>query len=174
MRRNDVSQPVFLPILFLLIVAAPGILKASGEEALYVQNFQEGKVGTRDDGTQELILSGASPKTLVFKGGEDAQMPVTAVDTALFTEGPLAERLEDSQAGPFAALDVFGGEDEIYLLKLSEPNYDAAEEALRYKAEVLQDSSRTPWRLRNRKLGTEPPETFGRGALFLDHVAVSE
>ncbi len=136
-------------------------------EYLFVQPFDAGTWAPKpgEEGTYVLTLSGAAGETTYFA---DRPERITGLaPTQPFLDG-LGFSSENPPNAAIVAQNDSGGQD-ILVVQLLNPLYDASAATLIYEARVLSNyGKRGLAHLARQQLGYDLPATFGEGSLFID------
>lgn len=142
----------------------------SDPEFLFVQPFDSGTWApkTGEDGVYTLTLTGAAANTVYFS--DRPERIVGLSPTQDFLDG-----LGFTPANPPNAAVVTegdGGQQDVLVIELFNPVYDAEASTLTYDAKVLADYGEPSLaHLARQQTDYELPETFGAGSLFIDDCA---
>lgn len=143
-------------------------------EYLFVQSFLGGtwtpKAG--EAGTYTLALAGATANTIYFSDRPER-------DFGLTPTGQFLDRLGFTPADPPNAAVVTsginGGDQEVLVVELLNPNYDESAQTLTYDARVLADYAESGLAYAARQqTDFELPEAITEGSLFIDGVSGCE
>lgn len=149
------------------VIAAPPGTPPRSASFLFVQPFESGTWApkTGEDGVYTLTLTGALAQTIYFSDRPER----------IFGHMPTPEFLDElgftPDNPPNAALvaDTGNGTQEVLIVELLNPVYDAGASALTYDAVVLADYSDHALTHAARQQATDTyPETFGAGGLYID------
>lgn len=136
-------------------------------EYLFVQTFAEGTWAAKEgeDGTVMVTLSGVTAQTVFFSDRPERQVGIA--QTQIFLDGLGFTPDNPPNAAIVAELD--GGEQDVLVLELLDPVYDAAASTLTYDANVLENFSDTSFSsLALISDDQSIPSSFGAGSLFID------
>jgi hypothetical protein len=141
-------------------------------EFLFVQTFDAGSWAPKpgEDGTFILTLTGAAAQTTYFSDRPERITGLTPTQPFLDTLGFTAEH------PPNAAIvaQTEGGEQDVLVVQLFNPVYDAAATTLVYEARVLANYGRRGLaHLAQQQADYELAASFGEGSLFIDDCADS-
>jgi hypothetical protein len=138
---------------------------------MFVQNAQSGTLVpvAGEDNLYALTLMGISPQTIAFSDRPER----------IVTQAPMQKFLDgmcfSSQDGPNAALEILAanGEEDLAVVELFAPAYDAANQSLKYNVSFLEQPNLS-YAAFNERADKALPETFGPAALFIDDCADSK
>lgn len=145
---------------------------ASGEESvkpeyLFVQTFTEGTWAAKagEKGPVTVTLSGVTAQTVFFSDRPERQVGIA--QTQIFLDGLGFTPDNPPNAAIVAELD--GGEQDVLVLELLDPVYDADASTLTYDANVLENFSDTSFSSLALVSDDQAiPASFGAGSLFID------
>ena len=143
--------------------ATPGVVDDAA--FLFVQTFSGGTFAPgAEAGTYVLTLGHATAQTVYFS--DRPQRIVGTVPTQQFLESLGFTPANPPNAALVAQID--GGED-VLVVELLNPTYDAARATLTYDVRVLENYQEEGLaHLAQRQQDTEPPASFGAASLFID------
>jgi hypothetical protein len=136
---------------------------------LFVQQATGGTMAPADDGTWTLTLTGVVPRTVFF-----ADRPEREAGTVATAELVTVSELFDPDNPPNAAVVLAepGSErEDVLIVELRQPVYDAAAGTLRYTVTVLGESGAEGLAAWSDRADASLPESFGHVALFIDGMA---
>ena len=154
-------------------VATPAVA-ASGEEGttlpqfLFVQPFDSGAWAPKDgdDGTYSLTLTGAAASTIYFSDRPERE--VGLVPNQKFLDGLGFTPANPPNAAIVATQDGSESQD-VLVIELFNPVYDASAGTLTYDARVLADYDAPGLAsLAEQQTDAQLDEAFGEGSLFID------
>jgi hypothetical protein len=135
---------------------------------MFVQNAQSGTLVpvAGGDNLYTLTLMGTSPQTIAFS--DRPERVVAQVPTQKFLDGMCFS----PNNGPNAALEILEAneEEDVAVVELFDPVYDAASQALKYNVTILEQPDLS-YAMFNERADKALPETFGPAALFIDDCA---
>jgi hypothetical protein len=145
-------------------VASPAVGDGAGSD-LFVQSFLAGALAPRpgEDGVYTLTLEGATGQTVFFS--DRPARRVGLVPTAV-----LLERLGFTPADPpnAALVAQTAGGEEVVVVELFDPHYDAAAGTLSYGVRLLADYAGVGLADFAPRQDGDPPPSFGAAHLFID------
>lgn len=167
-----------LAIMTLLIMAVGNTLAAAQEATpeaspeadsaafLFVQTFTSGTWVPAGEDEFTLTLNGVATTTIYFSERPDrvvGLMPtIDLLDSLGFTE--------DDPPNAALVLQLAEGDQEVLIIELIDPDYDATAGVLTYQAKVLASYDEEALAsLAERQTDTEIPAAFDEGSLFIDH-----
>lgn len=135
-------------------------------EFLFVQTFGSGAWQPADeDGLYTLTLTGTAAHTIYFADRPERIVGLVATD--LFLDGLGFTPVNPPNAALVAATD--DGQQDVLVLELFDPVYDANTATLTYQARVLADYGEPGLaHLAAQQVDTHLNETFAAGSLFID------
>jgi hypothetical protein len=177
MKKNHLTKVLLgIAIVFAVIAgcgsdndtpAVPTTPDETGTEKtksfMFVQSATSGTFLPDGNGSYALTLNGVAPQTIYF-----SDRPVR--DAGQIEMGQfLASGCFNSSNPPNVAIDVLGADqaNDVVIVELTQPAYDAESATLRYTARILKDENVTFASLNTRR-DASIPESFGSAALFID------
>lgn len=132
---------------------------------MFVQTAQSGSFVpvAGNESLFNLTLEGVSPQTIAF-----SDQPERVVGQVLMQQF-IDNFFRSKECIPNAAIEVVGADEDhdVVVAELLNPNYDAANQTLKYTMKVLEQANHTYAEFNNRSDKTLMP-TFGPAALFID------
>lgn len=138
-----------------------------GQEFLFVQTFTGGTWAAKagEDGVYTLSLAGSAAQTVYFSDRPERIVGTVPTERFLATLGFLPDN------PPNAALVTdSGGDEDVLVLELFNPAYDADAGTLTYDARVLEDYQEEGLQfVAERQQDAGLPDSFGQTSLYIDN-----
>jgi hypothetical protein len=153
-----------------VVAADEGAEEFVKPEYLFVQTFAEGTWGASESAETPftITLTGVAAQTVFFSDRPERQVGITGTQT--FLDGLGFTPANPPNAAIVAELE--GGEQDVLVLELFDPVYDAATTSLTYGVKVLEEFADTGFSsLAVISKDEELPANFGAGSLFIDDCA---